>query len=85
MLFELRSLKEDSGNTKFSLYKSNKTIFLGGVSKTPDRGLSFFLRNGCFRVRVRVSVISNPNPNPKKEIDPDHEPGPGPDPDPAFY
>ena len=29
MLFELRSLKEDSGNTKISLYKSNKTIFLG--------------------------------------------------------
>ena len=31
MLFELRSLKEDSGNTKISPYKSNKTIFsLGG-------------------------------------------------------
>ena len=83
MLFELRSLKEDRGNTKFSLYKSNNTIFLGGVIKTPGRGLSFFLKNGCFR--VRVSVNSNLNPNPKREMDPDPEPGPGPDPDPAFY
>ena len=68
MLFELRSLKEDSGNTKISPYKSNKTIFLGGVSKTLGRDLSFFLKNGCFRVRVRVSVISNPNPNPKTAL-----------------
>ena len=68
MLFELRSLKEDSGNTKISPYKGNKTLFLGGVSKTPGWGLSFFLKNGCFRVRVRVSVISNPNPNPKTAL-----------------
>ena len=67
MLFELRSLKEDSGNTKISPCKSNKTTFLGGVSKTPGWGLFFSLKNGCFRVRVRVrvSVNSNPNPNPK--------------------
>ena len=73
MLFELRSLKEDSGNTKISPYKGNKTLFLGGVNKTPGCktpgwGLSFFLKNGCFRVRVRVSVISNPNPNPKTAL-----------------
>ena len=70
MLFELRSLKEDSGNTKISPYKGNKTLFLGGVNKTPGWGLSFFLKNGCFtvRVRVRVSVISNPNPNPKTAL-----------------
>ena len=45
-------------------------LWVGGeggddVSKIPGRGLSFFLKNGCFRVRVRVSVICNPNPNPK--------------------
>ena len=68
MLFELRSLKEDSGNTKISPYKGNKTLFLGGVNKTPGWGLSFFLKNGCFRLRVRVSVISNPNPNPKTAL-----------------
>lgn len=48
MLFELRSLKEYSGNTKISPYKRNKSIFfLGGrgVNKTPSRGLSFFLTN----------------------------------------
>ena len=68
MLFELRSLKENSGNTKISPYKSNKTIFFGGVSKTRGRGLSFLLKNGCFRVRVRVGVISNSNPNPKTAL-----------------
>ena len=46
MLFELRSLKEYSGNTKISPYKSNKSIFFGGgVNKTPSRGPSFFLTN----------------------------------------
>ena len=48
MLFELRSLKEDSGNTKISPCKSNKTIFLGVVSKTPGRDLSFFLKEWLF-------------------------------------
>ena len=47
MLFELRSLKEYSGNTKISPYKSNKSIFWGGggVNKTQSRGLSFLLTN----------------------------------------
>ena len=44
MLFELRSLKEESGNTKISPYTSNKTI----------------LKNGCFTIRVGVRVRVKP-------------------------
>ena len=62
MLFELRSLKKESGNTKISPYTSNKTI----------------LKNGCFRVRVSVNYNPKPKPNPNPKPKPNPKPNPKP-------